>query len=147
MITGLFSPQLAFPWEPKALQIPAGWHEPFAFTQDGFGGREAQHGRHRLVGSRAVSAAFTKRGERTYADLNAKPSLWEQLSSGGSKTEARTALCGSEMMEMASTGSHGTFKLFSSLTLFLLLDVLISCNVYTVTCGQVNRLFWIKQLC
>lgn len=40
---------------------------------------------------------------------------------------------------MVSIASRETFRLFSSLPFFLLSDVLISCNLNIVTCGQVNR--------
>lgn len=79
--------------------------------------------------------------------MDFEPSLWQELSSGGGKTEEETALCGLAVTKMTSIGSHDTFKLFSSLTHFLLLDVLISYYLYSSTYGQVNRLFWIQQLC
>jgi len=55
--------------------MPAVRCETSTFMQGGFGGREAQCGRHRLAGSGAVSAALIKQGERRYTEFDAKLSL------------------------------------------------------------------------
>lgn len=107
--------------------------------------RDTWHGRHRFAASLgSLSCSSQRRGKETWWILMWSPPFersWAVRVARWKKNQPCVVWQRHKWPALAH------IKLFFSLTHFLLLDVLISYNLYSATCGQVNRLFWIKQLC